>query len=1198
MPKWEEYTQLELFSKSNDILVEDAEESNEVKQMSISLLADYVEEQLLYDAPSALRKANLLVDTNFNTVTTAGFYYMTIPGGSPSNAPSLETGIDYLMLVMNGDDGDDNLTSCWQFAVGFKPGTSQNQNVYYRVYNVTTGGWNNWAVLVSSSSGSSVDKIVAGSQSVDAGLSANDFAYYDSAANEWKKASAGTKAPSAIFLTNSEVVVSGKATVNAVLQAGTHYFWDTVSGAPTTTVTNYYIGFALSSSTLLVNFVLESNDILLQAGFINLPSYTDNVDGTITINETGIADFFDTADGKGKIIRATTPVSDPILLTDMAVNYLYISYNSGSPVWAVTLSPSIFLSNFTLVPAYRITREGTELHTIDYDEMGAAGATKMFYKDVALRSFERQTGLVLTTAATRVSTVTAGLVWFGGKSFLLSENKAGVTGELYEYYLAAGIWQRSLVTQYDAMYYSDGTNRCVLGGGNWVAKYFYRGVEDDNHTYYFHGNEHATDIDAFLEARPVIPDVVSSHAIYVGKIVVQKSATNGIAYPRVWGEAIESLQITKHNDLTNRDDPGNHNLVAPLADGVDSFRVTKADGATTVTTWNTDSSTLTHEGTLVINGDIIQNGSTYETHAQQLYTKNDYIVTREDAVVALPAGELSGIQVSLYDGASDLLFGTDKDGYFKVGEDGALQILATREDTPLSAGVAIWNDTIKRFDTKDNPAFTDENNNFSTTQNIAGNIDVDGSFYISGNKFITAAGSANNFIGGVLAGETVTTDLNATIIGYAAGNTIHSSVNNTIFGFTALEKLDNGVTGHDVDSTINRGNTALGTSAGRFYGSSSDLTLAKHSIFIGYNSKASANDNENEIVIGYNSLGMGSNTITLGNTTITDLYIGSYLLCHKTGSSIDIFLGGSPSTTYSGSRNTTCGVDAGNALMSGSGNTLSGLNSGLFLVNGNDNTACGDSSLGSITDGSNNVALGEDAGRYYGGGVNLTLCNNSIFIGSFSRASANGNTNEIVIGYNTMGNGNHTVTLGNDLVNDLYLGNDRVPTYKYRTTQIPIQFPENHTVAPDAAELYTNGTCKKRIRNFSGTTSQALTFDWSTPYDMDTSKAIQFRVKGIVTSEGSTEPSGYAAVWGLGGYAIADDADANGTYPSGTTVTDSIPDNIGDVFVTPWSSDITVSGLTNDTVNQFLFGRETANASDTFEDTLGVIEIEIRYAAK
>jgi hypothetical protein len=107
-------------------------------------------------------------------------------------------------------------------------------------------------------------------------------------------------------------------------------------------------------------------------------------------------------------------------------------------------------------------------------------------------------------------------------------------------------------------------------------------------------------------------------------------------------------------------------------------------------------------GALHIDGNIIQNGSTYEVNVESITSTQELIITRYDAIAAISTGDISGMKVTKYDGTNDLIFGTDFDGYFKVGEEDSLQILATREDTPNNTSIPFWNNTAKRFDTDSN----------------------------------------------------------------------------------------------------------------------------------------------------------------------------------------------------------------------------------------------------------------------------------------------------------------------------------------------------------------------------------------------------------------------------------------------------------------------------------------------------------------
>lgn len=95
---------------------------------------------------------------------------------------------------------------------------------------------------------------------------------------------------------------------------------------------------------------------------------------------------------------------------------------------------------------------------------------------------------------------------------------------------------------------------------------------------------------------------------------------------------------------------------------------------------------LTVDGDATFNGDIIQNGSAYETHAQKVYTTDDYIITRDGAVGALGAGDYSGFQVTKYDGTNDGRLVVDRDGTARVGDVGDEQPLATRDESAQLTG--------------------------------------------------------------------------------------------------------------------------------------------------------------------------------------------------------------------------------------------------------------------------------------------------------------------------------------------------------------------------------------------------------------------------------------------------------------------------------------------------------------------------------
>ena len=97
-------------------------------------------------------------------------------------------------------------------------------------------------------------------------------------------------------------------------------------------------------------------------------------------------------------------------------------------------------------------------------------------------------------------------------------------------------------------------------------------------------------------------------------------------------------------------------------------------------------------GKIVADCDIIQNGAAYETHAEQVYSVNDYIVTRDGQITGLGPGELSGFHVKKYNGVDDSRLGVDSSGTMRVGDVGSEQPLMTRDEVAdlTSGNILLW----------------------------------------------------------------------------------------------------------------------------------------------------------------------------------------------------------------------------------------------------------------------------------------------------------------------------------------------------------------------------------------------------------------------------------------------------------------------------------------------------------------------------
>lgn len=118
-----------------------------------------------------------------------------------------------------------------------------------------------------------------------------------------------------------------------------------------------------------------------------------------------------------------------------------------------------------------------------------------------------------------------------------------------------------------------------------------------------------------------------------------------------------------------------------------------------------------------------------------------------------------------------------------------------------------------------------------------------------------------------------------------------------------------------------------------------------------------------------------------------------------------------------GNDNVAIGYQTAFANTSGLSNTALGGSALFNNSTGNQNTAVGNGALFATTTTAGNTALGYRAGRFILDSINPNSTPvNSVFLGNMSMANADGETNQIVIGYNAIGLGSNTAQIGNSSI--------------------------------------------------------------------------------------------------------------------------------------------------------------------------------------
>lgn len=166
----------------------------------------------------------------------------------------------------------------------------------------------------------------------------------------------------------------------------------------------------------------------------------------------------------------------------------------------------------------------------------------------------------------------------------------------------------------------------------------------------------------------------------------------------------------------------------------------------------------------------------------------------------------------------------------------------------------------------------------SAIRNVAiGNLDA---FSKAPGQDLTT-GDENVLIGAGAGADIQDGSFNVAIGGRSLGLCVSSS-SNTAIGTQSLSvctgasntAIGSGA-GREITSTSQ--NSFVGDSAGRYRGASPSIdsnTNCVQSVYLGASSRSiAAGGATNEIVIGYNATGNGSNSVTLGDTTVTNTYL-------------------------------------------------------------------------------------------------------------------------------------------------------------------------------------------------------------------------------------------------------------------------------------------------------------------------------------
>ena len=277
------------------------------------------------------------------------------------------------------------------------------------------------------------------------------------------------------------------------------------------------------------------------SGQINLPA----IKVALYNNETNIEPIivYDVASG-------TTGTGGIPSLVDQDTNYVVVEYNGGSPRYYVYDNDGP-VNDSSVVLFMIVYRAGNFVHTLEFGNQGAGLANKLNDRFIMTDRFGYESGLALSLSAdTGIVMLSSGVAWNGpNRQTLTAVDSSGST--FFKNYHSGGTWTYTTTGKtINNTYYDNGTDIVLATAGKYLTNWYFRGQETNGHLYEVYSpNQYDSVALAQLSTEPALPELITSHAILVGRIIVGVNATTGLT-ESAFVNTFQSTNVTAHNDLS------------------------------------------------------------------------------------------------------------------------------------------------------------------------------------------------------------------------------------------------------------------------------------------------------------------------------------------------------------------------------------------------------------------------------------------------------------------------------------------------------------------------------------------------------------------------------------------------------------------------------------------------------------------------
>ena len=269
-------------------------------------------------------------------------------------------------------------------------------------------------------------------------------------------------------------------------------------------------------------------------------------------------------------------------LTDNAVNYIYLSYNSGTPTIFSTVTVSD-IDHHTEIGLGRLYKDGTDLHLLEGGVQGQDAIYRLHKRAVNTEGFIRATGMQTTypdSANLRIE-IAAGTFWNGLTEFSFSGYESATDPFTLWWHDDGDTWQSDDTgyipnTQYNNISGADSVLANFVNNQYGIV-WVYAHIDGDIHVVYGTDSYTLSEADA-ATAPNSLPSTISSFSLLVAKIIIQEGEASPAEIATPWGDDISASGVTDHGGLAglSDDDHPQYTTDANITDTLNSY----ADTAT------------------------------------------------------------------------------------------------------------------------------------------------------------------------------------------------------------------------------------------------------------------------------------------------------------------------------------------------------------------------------------------------------------------------------------------------------------------------------------------------------------------------------------------------------------------------------------------------------------------------------------------